>query len=200
MNSTEIIIVIAVVLVVALAYGAYRILGSRQQLHERFGDEYDRVVADKGSRAAGESELRRRVSEHKSLGLRDVTDEDRKRYREGWMAVQKQFVDDPAAAVRNAEQLVSTFVTDRGYPDADFDDRVAQLSVAHANTLNDYRVAHEISVSNDAGRATTEELRQALVHYRDLLAQLVADDLGAATDDTSLRKETVPDARPPAKN
>jgi hypothetical protein len=156
-NSSQIILLVVVIVVVAaLAYAAYRMFGPRHNLQGRFGDEYDRVVAANGGRAAGESELRRRMKEHESYQLREVTDDDRARYRESWMGVQREFVDDPSAAVRDAEQLVSVFVTDRGYPATGYDDRLVQLSVEHANVLDHYRSAHQIGVGNDAGRATTE--------------------------------------------
>jgi hypothetical protein len=178
-NSSQIVLVVVVIVVVAaLAYAAYRMFGPRHNLKDRFGDEYDHVIAEHGDRAAGESELRRRLKEHDSFQLRDVTDQARTRYREGWKDVQREFVDDPSAAVRDAEQLVSVFVTDRGYPAAHYDDRLAQLSVEHSNVLEHYRTAHAISVGNEAGRATTEELRQALVHYRELFTNLLGVDLG----------------------
>jgi hypothetical protein len=185
-NSSQItLLVVVIVVVAALAYAAYRMFGPRQNLQGRFGDEYDRVVAAKGGRAAGESELRRRMKEHESYQLREVTDDDRARYRDSWMVVQREFVDDPSAAVRDAEQLVSVFITDRGYPATGYDDRLVQLSVEHASVLDHYRSAHEIGVGNDAGRATTEELRQALVHYRDLFTNLLGADLGGETTPTS---------------
>ena len=170
---TVVWIVIAVVVVAAILFGAYRMFGGGGNLRGRFGDEYDRVVAEKGDKAAAEAEFRQRLKDHDALTLTDVTDEDRTRYRDGWIAVQKQFVDDPVAAVRNADQLVSVFATERGYPDTDFDGRVAQLSVEHSRVLDHFRDAHAVS----AGGATTEDLRQALVHYRELFAGLTGAEL-----------------------
>jgi len=174
---TVVWIVIAVVVVAAILFGAYRMFGGGGDLRGRFGDEYDRLVAEKGDKSAAEAELRQRLKNHDALTLTDVTDEDRARYRDGWIAVQKQFVDDPVAAVRNADQLVSVFATERGYPETDFDGRVAQLSVEHSRVLGHYRDAHAVSVDSDAGGATTEDLRQALVHYRELFAGLTGADL-----------------------
>ena len=174
---TVVWIVIAVVVVAAILFGAYRMFGGGGDLRGRFGDEYDRLVAEKGDKSAAEAELRQRLKNHDALTLTDVTDEDRARYRDGWIAVQKQFVDDPVAAVRNADQLVSVFATERGYPETDFDGRVAQLSVEHSRVLGHYRDAHAVSVDRDAGGATTEDLRQALVHYRELFAGLTGADL-----------------------
>jgi hypothetical protein len=198
-NSSQIIILIVVIVVVAaLALAALRMFGPQHNLRGRFGDEYDRVIAEKGNRADGESELRRRLKEHQSYQLRDVTDADRARYQESWMAVQKEFVDDPAAAVRDAEELVSVFATDRGYPATNYDDRIAQLSVEHAHALGHYRSAHDISVSSASGNATTEEMRQALVHYRDLFTDLVGADLSETSASTPAAVSATADTTAPA--
>jgi hypothetical protein len=174
-SATDVIVIVIVVVVVAvLAALAVRTM-RRRQLRERFGDEYQRVVDEKGGRSAAEAELRRREKLHATLELRDLSDADRARFREGWVAVQTLFVDDPVAAVRDGDRLVTELVAARGYPVSDYEDRLAHLSVEHANVLNHYRDAHEISTRNDAGKATTEQLRQALVHYRELFADLLGE-------------------------
>lgn len=175
MSATDVIVIVIVVVVVAvLAALAVRTM-RRRQLRERFGDEYQRVVDEKGGRSAAEAELRRREKLHATLELRDLSDADRVRFREGWVAVQTLFVDDPVSAVRDGDRLVTELVAARGYPVSDYEDRLSHLSVEHANVLNHYRDAHEISTRNDAGKATTEELRQALVHYRELFADLLGE-------------------------
>ena len=175
MSATDVIVIVIVVVVVAvLAALAVRTM-QRRKLRERFGDEYQRVVDEKGGRSAAEAELRRREKLHASLELRDLSDADRARFRDGWVAVQTLFVDDPVSAVRDGDRLVTELVAARGYPVSDYEDRLAHLSVEHANVLNHYRDAHEISTRNDAGKATTEELRQALVHYRELFADLLGE-------------------------
>ncbi len=175
MSATDVIVIVIVVVVVAvLAALAVRTM-QRRKLRERFGDEYQRVVDEKGGRSAAEAELRRREKHHATLELRDLSDADRVRFRDGWVAVQTLFVDDPVSAVRDGDRLVTELVSARGYPVSDYEDRLAQLSVEHANVLNHYRDAHEISTRNDAGKATTEELRQALVHYRELFADLLGE-------------------------
>jgi hypothetical protein len=176
MSTADIVgIIIAVIVVAVFAAAAVRIVWQRRMLRERFGDEYDRVVADKGGRAAAEAELRQRQRRHAELPLKELSAEDRAQFTERWTEVQSQFVDDPAAAVRGADRLVSRIVADRGYPVVDYSDRLAHLSVDHAQVLTDYRDAHDVSVRNDAGHASTEELRQALVHYRVLIADLLGE-------------------------
>ncbi len=196
MSATDVIVIVIVVVVVAvLAALAVRTM-QRRKLRERFGDEYQRVVDEKGGRSAAEAELRRREKHHATLDLRDLSDADRVRFRDGWVAVQTLFVDDPVSAVRDGDRLVTELVAARGYPVSDYEDRLAQLSVEHANVLNHYRDAHEISTRNDAGNATTEELRQALVHYRELFADLlgerpVGDTSPVASAATADRSELV---------
>jgi hypothetical protein len=174
-SATDVIVIVIVVVVVAVVAAlAVRVM-QRRKLRDRFGDEYQRVVEEKGGRSAAEAELRRREKHHATLELRELSDSDRVRFREGWVAVQTLFVDDPVAAVSDGDRLVTELVAARGYPVSDFADRLAQLSVEHANVLNHYRDAHDISTRNDAGKATTEELRQALVHYRELFADLLGE-------------------------
>jgi hypothetical protein len=87
--------------------------------------------------------------------------------------VQIQFVDNPTEAVSTADELVTRLIAERGYPTGGYDDQLSNLSVEHANTLQHYRDAHAISERSKGGEASTEDLRQALVHYRALFADLL---------------------------
>jgi hypothetical protein len=62
---------------------------------------------------------------------------------------------------------------ERGYPVEDFDRRAADLSVDHPDVISNYRAAHATAIANERGRATTEDLRNALIHYRVLFAELL---------------------------
>lgn len=181
MSAMEItIIVVAAVLVVAIiAAGWY--LWRHQSLRRRFGPEYRRLAKQEGPLAA-ERELRERERRHASLELRELDDAARMRYREAWTAVQARFVDAPESAVGAADDLVTRLMADRGYPTGDYDERLAQLSVEHARTLEHYRSAHDIHLRHQRGGATTEDLRQALVHYRALFADLLGEDPVARDD------------------
>jgi hypothetical protein len=55
----------------------------------------------------------------------------------------------------------------------DFEQRAADISVDHADVVTHYRAAHDLAVANNAGKATTEDLRQAMVHYRSLFDELL---------------------------
>jgi hypothetical protein len=61
----------------------------------------------------------------------------------------------------------------RGYPMADFDQRAADLSVDHPQLVDNYRAAHDISIRHRKGQASTEDLRQAMIHYRSLFDDLL---------------------------
>ena len=176
MNTTLIIIlVVAAIVVVALIVVAVT-ASRRRALRQRFGPEYDRAVADKDSKTAAERELRERERRHAELELKPLSPESRARYAEEWTRVQAQFVDAPEDAVRAGDGLVTRLVGEIGYPTENYDDQLATLSVEHAAVLGHYRDAHDIFLRTDRGEASTEQLRQALVHYRALFAELLGDD------------------------
>ncbi|SCG52157.1 hypothetical protein [Micromonospora coxensis] len=176
MSPTQVIVVVLVVLVVAALVAVAVVAGRRRALKRRFGPEYDRAVAEKDSRTAAERELRDRERRHAELELTPLTPEARARYAAAWEELQVRFVDSPAETVGDADELVSRLIADRGYPTGDFSDQIAHLSVEHARTLTHYRDAHEIRLRNERGEASTEELRQALVHYRALFADLLGEE------------------------
>ncbi|HEU4349438.1 MAG TPA: hypothetical protein VFR35_16805 [Actinoplanes sp.] len=175
--STGQVIVLIIVLLVIVAVALFAVRASRRRkLQSTFGPEYDRVVADTGSRADGEKELRERERRHAGLELRELSPESKAKNAEAWEEVQIQFVDNPEQAVGTADELVTRLIAERGYPTGDYDDQLANLSVEHARTLGHYRDAHEINRRQQNGEASTEDLRQALVHYRALFADLLGEE------------------------
>ncbi|HWS32650.1 MAG TPA: hypothetical protein VN408_07890 [Actinoplanes sp.] len=176
MSPTVIIVLIVVALLVlaAVVFGVQA--ARRRRLRQTFGPEYDRVVADTGSRSEAEKELIERTKRHAQLELTPLSAESRTRYATAWEEVQIRFVDNPGEAVTTADELVTRLIAERGYPTGDYDERLADLSVEHAATLEHYRDAHEISRRSQAGEAETEDLRQALVHYRSLFADLLGEE------------------------
>jgi hypothetical protein len=181
------VIVLIIVILVVIAAVLFGVRASRRkQLQKTFGPEYDRVVADTGSRADAEKELRERERRHAELELKPLSPESQARYAAAWEEVQIQFVDSPEEAVNRADELVTQLIAERGYPTGDYDDQVANLSVDHARTLGHYRDAHAISERSRNGEASTEDLRQALVHYRALFADLLGTEpVKAGTTDTA---------------
>ena len=176
MSPTQIVVLIIIVaVIVAVALLARRQL-RRRSLQKTFGPEYDRVVAEQDNRTAAERELRDRERRHAELQLTPLSTQSTAQYSAAWEEVQIRFVDAPDEAVGTADELVTRLIAERGYPTGNYDDQLAHLSVRHAQTLQHYRGAHEISQRSERGEATTEDLRQALVHYRALFADLLGED------------------------
>ncbi|MFI9591267.1 hypothetical protein [Nonomuraea sp. NPDC052265] len=173
--TTLIWVAVVVVAVVALAAVGYVVLQQqrRSRLRERFGPEYERTVAESDNRRDAERELIAREQRHSELDIRPLPEETRDAYASRWTEVQERFVDAPGFAVTEADQLVTSVMAERGYPTDDFEQRLSDLSVGHAATLDHYRTAHEISGRAARKEASTEELRQAMVHYRALFEELL---------------------------
>ncbi|WP_194827351.1 hypothetical protein [Nocardia sp. XZ_19_231] len=168
------ILVAVIVIVVVLAGAAFLVQPylRRRRLRGRFGSEYDRALEQTDDRRAAERELVERERRHHSLELRELTPERKQEFTAAWTNVQERFVDKPADAVSEADQLVTTVMAERGYPTEGFDQQAADLSVEHAATLGHYRDAHAIAIKHADGKASTEDLRTALVHYRALFLDL----------------------------
>jgi hypothetical protein len=164
------IVAAAVLLVFALVASAAR----RRRLRSRFGPEYDRTREEKG-RLGTASELRAREKRVADLDIVPLSSAARYRYVEQWQTVQAAFVDRPSDALRDADGIVTSVMRERGYPMDNFDQRSADISVDHSKVVENYRAAHAISMADRQGRADTEDLRQAMIHYRALFEELVGD-------------------------
>jgi hypothetical protein len=174
MSTTVVVIVVVVVVVIVLVAALVaRPAMRRRRLKETFGPEYDRAVEDKGDVRGAEEELTNRQRRHQEFELNPLSDDHRARYVRDWSAVQEEFVDSPREAVDKADHLIGQVMSDRGYPAGDFDQQAADLSVEHSDVLGHYRKAHTISQRTDADPASTEDLREAMVHYRTLFEDLV---------------------------
>jgi hypothetical protein len=176
MSTMQVVLIVVIAIIVIAALAAGYMLVRRRNLQQRFGPEYDRVVSETGSRTEAEKELRARERRHAELDLRPLSAESRRSYLAEWEEVQARFLDAPEEAARAGDELVTRLVAERGYPTGDFDEQLAELSVEHAHTLGRYREAHDIVQRHERGEASTEQLRQALVHYRALFAELVGED------------------------
>jgi hypothetical protein len=171
-------VLIAIGIVVVLALVAWSALSARRRrgLQERFGPEYDRTVADAPSRREAESELTERQKRRDELEIRPLAPESRDRYASRWHNTQARFVDEPEEAVGEADGLIQEVMRERGYPVEDFDQRASDLSVDHPEVISNYRAAHGISVANERGNATTDDLRTAMQHYRALFVELLEQE------------------------
>ena len=174
MDTTLMMVVVIAVVAVAAALWYALQQRNRARLRDRFGPEYERAVQDTGDTRRAERELARREERVKKLELRPLEPAQRARFQEQWRRVQARFVDAPAEAVREADTVVTEVMRAEGYPTADFEQRTADISVDHPAVVENYRAARAISLRNRSGEANTEDLRQAMVHYRTLFEDLLS--------------------------
>jgi hypothetical protein len=172
-----ILIAIAVVVVVALIAMAAR-QRRTTTLRQRFGPEYDRTVEAREGRRAAEADLRDRERQRARLDIRPLPEDMRARFAREWQDLQERFVDQPSGAVVAADRLVYSVMETRGYPMGDFDAQADLVSVDHPEVVENYRFAHGIRERVQAQRASTEDLREALLRYRSLFDELLRADDG----------------------
>ncbi|MEO7028519.1 MAG: hypothetical protein ABI147_03865 [Acidobacteriaceae bacterium] len=182
MNTTTLIAVIVVTALIVIAAIFFLNRKRRSQgLKQHFGSEYDRTVQQKGDPAKAEAELLSREKRVHSFSIHALSPADRERYVTEWAAVQRRFVDDPSMSVAEADTLVNRVMGARGYPMSDFEQRAADVSVSYPAVVQNYRAARDIVSRNSKGQSSTEDLRQAMVHYRSLFDELLETPKNATT-------------------
>lgn len=180
---------VGVLLVVALfARGARR--SRTETLRDKFGREYDHAVETAGSRKRAEHELAERAREVERYDIRPLTASDRDRYRREWERVEQHFLERPTAAVVEADELVADIMRAQGYPMGDFEKHVAHLSVTHPRVIEHYRAGHRV-IGGPPGGASTEDLRQAMLHYRALFDELVGTVASDVASDVPRENEVI---------
>jgi hypothetical protein len=172
---------ILLVLVAISAAGAcWALIRSRgpenraRRLRERFGPEYDAVVQTSGRDRAHEL-LEARVRRVERFSLRRLSPVETRTLAEAWRQIEERFVDSPTIAAVTARDLVDRAARALGYPAASPEQREADLSVHHASIVEHHRAARALEADAPADDVAegTEELRQALVHYRSVFDELV---------------------------
>lgn len=173
-NNTVIVVVVAVVLVAA----ALALLLSKRRrteaLRERFGPEYERTLTETGKVSEAERILHEREKRVAAFSLRQITAEEAQRFSTSWKNVQARFVDEPRTAVLEADRLIGEVMRARGYPVDDPARQLEDLSVEHGRVIEHYRAGRAIVVRHEQGSASTEDLRQAMVHFRALFDELLS--------------------------
>jgi hypothetical protein len=175
LNTTQLAVIVGVAALLVAGIIAFLVHRKRrsERLRTQFGGaEYARAVKQDGNRRDAEARLEERTQRVEGFHVRPLAAADRARFVESWRGVQSRFVDGPAGAVTEADLLLGDVMSTRGYPVSNFEQRAADISVDHPLVLDDYRNAHEIALRQVRGEATTEELRQAMVHYRTLFEEL----------------------------
>jgi hypothetical protein len=179
------IAVVAFLVIVSIALLIARQRRRRRSLREWFGPEYDRSVKSERSRRKAEGELAGRAKRRDELDIRPLTEPARERYAAQWTELQGRFVDRPVVAVVEADELITQLMRDRGYPVDDFESQSDMISVDHPDVVQNYRTGHTIYMQTTDGDASTEDLRRAVVAYRALFEDLLAD--GSNSDERTPR-------------
>jgi hypothetical protein len=175
------VVVIAIALVVFIALSTAR-RKRTERLEKHFGPEYERAVGEVGDQRAGEKELVARQRRRSKLDITALAPEAKAKYATRWSTLQTAFVDNPSAAVGEADRLVTEVMRERGYPVDDFDQRAADISVDHPNVVEHYRAAHILHLAQEQGDIGTEAKREAFVHYRALFEKLLETDVESDKD------------------
>jgi hypothetical protein len=177
LGTTELALIIGLAVILVVGITAWLFLRKRrtERLRAQFGAEYDRAVKEDGSRRHAEAGLKERTERVEGLNIQPLAPGDRARFVESWRRVQARFVDGPGGAVTEADQLLRDVMSTRGYPVSDFEQRAADISVDHPLVMENYRTAHAIAVRQSQGQANTEDLRQAMIHYRTLFEDLLGE-------------------------
>ena len=175
MDASNITAIVVIAALVVLGFVIWTAMRRRRTntLRERFGDEYDRTVEVKGKRAEAEAALEEREQRVAKFDIRPLTPQERGDFSAEWREVKAVFVDSPVEAVHHADRLLSKIMNTRGYPMADFDRRYEDLTVDHGEVARHYREGHEITLRHERSQASTEDLRQAMIHFEALFDDLV---------------------------
>jgi len=176
------LVTVGAIVVVALVIWQAMKQRRTRELQGRFGPEYDRTLDVAESKRDAEAELSARADRRDELEIQPLTTAARERYLVEWQRVQAKFVDDPDGAVRDADMTIQSVMADRGYPVDDFEQRAADVSVDHPQVVENYRLGHRLARASALGDGTTEDLRQAMQHYRLLFEELVEDTADAPLD------------------
>jgi hypothetical protein len=144
-----------------------------QSLRNRFNAEYDPTMIECGSERNAQAALGAREEPVNALPLRDLGPAEGQRFLTDWQMIQSRFVDHPRASVIEADELVASLMNARGYPVSDFEHRATDVSVNHPRVIQNYRSAHAIAERLAGNDANTEDMRTAMLHYRDLFAELL---------------------------
>jgi hypothetical protein len=191
MPAMTTIVAVAVVVILIAAIGFVVVQQRRQRVRRRVDPQHEPATNERDNRGEPEQELRTRQERVATLGIKRLTPESQQAYAERWTALQEQFIGAPCLAVCEADRLVTAAMAERGYPTEEFGQQQSELPVVYGRTLLHYRQVREFSGRVAQGNASTEDLRQAMVHYRVLFQELLdnSDELhhpqraGQARDD-----------------
>jgi LPXTG-motif cell wall-anchored protein len=172
-DSNMLIIALMIIALLAIAMWLHFRRRESQTLQRRFGPEYGHTVEEFGSRPKAEAELKARQKRVERLDIVALPRAEAARFSQAWRSLQARFVDNPKGVLSEADRLVRELMQKRGYPMGDFERRAADISVHHPSVVEHYRAAHDIALRDERGEVDTEGMRQAVIHYRALFAELL---------------------------
>ena len=173
MDPNLLIVALVILALIAVALFLQQRKSRSDHLRRDFGPEYGRAVRDLGSREKAESELLARRKRVQKLDIVPLSPADAQRFSQQWRSLQARFVDNPRGVLAEADLLLQELMEKRGYPAADFDQRAADVSVQHPAMVEHYRAAHDLTERDRSDEVDTEGMRQAVIHYRALFADLL---------------------------
>ena len=176
MDNQTLIAALVILALIVIALVLYQRRSRSKHLQRDFGPEYGRTVESMGSRDKAEAELLARRKRVEKLNIVPLSPADAQRFTQAWRALQARFVDNPQGALAEADALVRDLMSKRGYPMGDFERSAADISVHHPGVVEHYRAGHAIAERHARGEADTEGMRQAVIHYRALFAELLEVD------------------------
>jgi hypothetical protein len=176
-TTTVIVIAAAAAAVVVIALVAMMMSRNRRTkgLRRDFGSEYEREMRTADDRRAAEAALAERRKRVDGYELRQLEGEEVRRFSERWRSVQAEFVDRPGEAVEHADQLLAEAMEARGYASNTTRERIEDVSVGHGDEAEEYRLARASALRNRSGAASTEELRQAMLHFEQVFTALLRE-------------------------
>lgn len=101
------------------------------------------------------------MSRRSRLGT--LSEESKARYAEAWRQIETRFIEDPSTAVREADQLATTVLRERGATMED--ERRLPEDLVHARA----------ATGVDANAGDTEGQRKAMLHYKRIVEDAVGD-------------------------
>jgi len=182
MTNMEILTVVLILVLfgIVLGIGAFVRRSRHKKFQAQYGEEYDLALKKTGSAIKAQAELGNREKHFNQLNIRTLTDAESAQYHKEWIEIQSKFVDEPGKAIGAADRLIIEVMQKRDYPLSDFNQRAADISIRYPALVTNYRAARAIAIKNTDQKASTEELRQAMIHYRSLFEELVGTSIPAA--------------------
>jgi hypothetical protein len=98
---------------------------------------------------------------------------DRERFLSEWKQCQALFVDDPAGALEQADELLVRVLRTRGYAANKLSRRITDIAAVYPQHAERYQQGREVLERARRSPVTTASLRKAFLDYRDFFDELI---------------------------